>query len=345
MPKPGTNNLITDVGGILVGNAEDRDARTGTTVVLPTGPAVMAVDVRGGGPGTRDTEALDPSTLIDRFHGIVLSGGSVFGLDAASGAVSWLSQKGRGLAIGPVPLPVVPAAILFDLTNGGDKDWGANPPYRDLGIRACDNAAANFALGNAGAGFGATAGRIKGGLGSASLEAGDGVVVGALFAVNAYGSATIPGTPTLWAWALEQDGELGGQPPPDLSGHPRGLPLDGDWPDQGLPAGNTTIGVVATNVALDKAQARRIAIMAQDGIARAIRPAHTPFDGDTVFVVATGERPLAEPAPVEIARLGMIAADCAARAIARGVFLAERLGDIPSYRELHGAALGGPNSV
>lgn len=339
MIKPGPGNLITDVEGIAVGNAEDALLRSGVTVILPDEPAVMAVDVRGGAPGTRDTEALDPSCLIDRFHGLVLSGGSVFGLDAASGVTHWLSRQGRGLAIGPVPVPVVPGAILFDLANGGDKDWPDAPPYRDLGIKACETASRSFGLGNSGAGYGATAGPLKGGLGSASLTTGEGLAVGALFAVNSHGSTVIPETGTFWAWTLEQAGELGGQRAVDLSAMTDGLALDRDMPGTGGLAQNTTIGVIATNAALTKAQARRVAMMAQDGLARAIRPVHTPFDGDVVFVISTSRRALDGPAPAALARIGMMAADCAARAISRGVYEARTLGDMVCYRDRHGAAV------
>ncbi|MFQ5534984.1 MAG: P1 family peptidase [Sphingomonadales bacterium] len=341
MMKPVPRNLITDVDGLVVGNAEDEAVRTGVTVILPTEPAVMAVDVRGGAPGTRDTEALSPGSLVDRFHGLVLSGGSVFGLDAASAVTHWLSRRGRGLPLGPVAIPVVPSAILFDLANGGDKGWQDNPPYRELALKACRNSSRCIELGNSGAGFGATAGPIKGGLGSASLQDETGIVVGALFAVNSYGSTVIPGTDTFWAWTLEQGRELGGQKAPGLSGLAGGLPLDRDLPEQSQLAQNTTIGVIATNVALTKTMAQRVAVMAQDGLARAIRPVHTPFDGDTVFVISTAARQLDRPESVHIARLGMMAADCAARAIARGVFRARSLGDIASYRDLHGAALTG----
>lgn len=335
-PAPGPRNLITDVAGLRVGNAGDAGVRSGVTVLLPDEPCVMAVDQRGGAPGTRETDSLDPANFLATFHGLVLSGGSVFGLAAADGVTAALSAAGVGIAIGgaPMAVPVVPSAILFDLGNGGDKAWGAEPPYRRLGIEAVAAAGPDFALGNAGAGFGAICGRIKGGLGSASVVV-DGIEVGALVAVNAVGSALMPGSPVFWAHALEWQGEFGGRKP-----GPGDFPAE---PDYDLPAdgkvvigGHTTIAVVATNVALDKAQARRFAIMAQDGLTRALRPAHTPFDGDTVFAVSTGRRPLGGPAPLEIARLGHLAADCLARAVARGVHAAEGLGAIRSYRDLWG---------
>ena len=333
--RPGPRNAITDVDGIAIGNAEDSALRSGVTVVLPAEPAVAAVDTRGGAPGTHETDLLNPANLVDRVDAVALSGGSAFGLDAASGVMGWLAERGRGFAVGSARVPIVPAAIIFDLLNGGRKDWGREPPYRALARRACDAAGADFALGNAGAGFGAKAGILKGGLGSASFVTGDGMQVGVVIIANPFGAVTIPGTGSLWAWALERDTEFGGQPAP------RGPIADGDL-DYTVPApvgGQTTIGVVATNVALTKAQATRIAIMAQDGLAMAIRPVHTPLDGDTIFVLSTGRRPLAEPVPLTLARIGMLAADCAARAIGRAVFHAESLGDFPSYRSIHGAAL------
>ena len=329
MITPGPANLITDVDGLLVGNADDHTVRSGVTVLMPEQPAPMAVDVRGGGPGTRDTDALNPTTLVDQFHAVVLSGGSVFGLAAADGVTGWLSDHGRGLPLGPKPIPVVPSAILFDLGNGGNKDWGDTNPYPALGRRACAALSHDFALGNAGAGLGARAGSLKGGLGSASAIDGAGLQVGALVAANPAGEVIIPGTTTFWAWALEQDGEVGGQVPP--AAIPQPLPVG--LPDALALATNTTIGVVATNVALTKAQLQRVAMMAQDGLARAIRPAHTPFDGDTVFAVSTGKLVL-DVIPQLIARIGAIAGDCMARAIMRGVYEAESLGGYPAYPKM-----------
>jgi len=332
--RPGARNLITDVDGLRVGNAEDRQAWTGVTVVLPETPAAGAVDVRGGAPGTRETDLLDPSCRVDEVHAVVLSGGSAFGLEAASGVTNALAMRGIGLAIREARVPIVPAAILFDLLNGGAKDWGETPPYAALGRRALDAAAADFALGNAGAGYGAKAGRLKGGLGSASAVLEDGTQLGALVAANPRGSVVMPGGDCFWAWALEQAGELGRQTPP------RGpVAADADLDllllPQSLPAANTTIGVVATDATLSKEELKRLAIMAQDGYARAIRPVHTPFDGDIVFALSTRRRALPEPRAYGIARLGSIAADCVARAVARGVYEAETLGAWPSYRSLY----------
>ena len=336
MAKPGPRNLITDVDGILVGNAEDANARTGVTVIVPDAAAIAAADIRGGAPGTRETETLGGDSLVKRVNAMVLSGGSTFGLDAASGVASWLKSQGRGFFVGDVPVPIVPAAILFDLLNGGVKEWGEDPPYRDLGRAASAAASDTFDLGNAGAGLGATAGTLKGGLGSASLILDRGYQVGALVAVNSVGSVVIPRTNTFWAWAAERDGEFGGNGPPtsapDLSVTGAKSPP--------MAAGNTTIGVVATNAALDGGQAKRMAIMAQDGIARAVRPAHTPFDGDSVFALATGRAPLPKSSegeiaiPAAVAGIGAAAADCMERAIARAVYAAQALGDIPAYRDL-----------
>ena len=336
MIRPGPRNLITDVDGVLVGNAEDEAARTGVTVVLPEAPAAAAVDVRGGAPGTRETDLLEPICLIQRVDAICLAGGSAFGLAAADGVMAWLKARGRGFKIGPARVPIVPAAILFDLLNGGNKEWGEVPPYRALGLSACEAAGRELGLGNVGAGLGARAGELKGGLGSVSAVTEDGVQVGAVMAANPFGSVTVPGSATLWAWALEQDNELGGQAPPEA-----GTAIELEYRPQAMPGANTTIGVVATNVALDKVQARRVAIMAQDGVARAVRPAHTPFDGDTLFVISTAGLELGQPEPEAIARLGMMAADCAARAIARGVYAAESLGEMPGYRARYGDRLIG----
>ncbi|MBX2986991.1 MAG: P1 family peptidase [Bdellovibrionaceae bacterium] len=342
--RPGPRNRITDIESIRVGQAEDHEVWTGVSAILFDSPVVAAVDVRGGAPGTRDTDALNPSCLVDRVDAIVLSGGSVFGLGASSAITDALAAKGIGFPIGPARAPIVPSAVLFDLLNGGDKNWGDKSPYADLGRRALEQATRDFALGNAGAGFGAKAGPVKGGLGSASSISGDGLQVGALVAVNCVGSPVMPGQSCLWAWPFEQANELGGQPVP--SG-----PINFDSPEEawtGSPldsltnrAGeNTTIGVVATNARLTKSEALRVAMMAQDGYARSIRPIHTPFDGDTVFAAATGVwgRDIENRADL-VNRIGLVAADCLARAVARGVYEASTLGDLPAYREVHGKNL------
>lgn len=339
MLRPGPRNLITDVDGILVGNAEDQHLRSGVSVVLCETPSVASADVRGGAPGTREIDLLDPSCRVDRIDAICLSGGSAFGLSAADGVMRWLRQRGRGVAIADIVVPIVPTAILFDLLNGGDKAWDW-PPYRELGHAAADKAGQDFALGNAGAGLGAKAGNLKGGLGSASaVDAASGVQVGALVAVNARGYTTMGDMPQFWAWALEQNGEFGGLPPPvrglalpvshsraDLTHDPADLARSD-------PRANTTIAVVATNARLDKASAKRLAVMAQDGLARSIRPVHTPQDGDTVFVVATGAHDLFVD-HLTLGELGTLAADCLARAVARGVYHAATLGAARGWRDV-----------
>ncbi len=342
---PGPRNSITDVPGIAVGNAEDALVRTGVTVVLPDEPAVASIDVRGGGTGTRDTELLDPAATIERVDAIVLSGGSAFGLDTAGGVMSWLAARGRGFAVHNAVVPIVPSAILFDLSNGGDKsaftqESGAALPYRALGRAAVSGAGETFSLGNAGAGLGASAGSLKGGLGSASfmLEGGvsAGACVGALAAVNAAGSAVMPGSDRFWAWPFEQGDEYGGRGAP--AALPDTLAYDFNNPRMAQSeietGANTTLAVIATDLSLTKAQARRVAIMAQDGLARALRPVHTPLDGDIVFVLSTGRRDLSAPV-ADIAQLGAAAADCLARAVARGVYEARSLGDMPGYQDVY----------
>ena len=329
--RPGARNLITDVAGLSVGQAEDARVRTGVTVILADPAAVCAVDVRGGAPGTRETDALAAENLVEAVDAIVLSGGSVYGLAAADGVAAWLGARGRGYGLvttpGVPPSPIAPAAILYDLANGGDKAWGLEPPYRNLGITAAETAGAAFDLGTAGGGYGAMAGTLKGGTGSASVVTGDGMTVAALVCVNSFGSVTAPGGRAFWAAPYEIGAEFGGQGSGVGSGGLRAAP--DDWgrakgaPDPaGAPRQNTTIACVATDVALTPAQAKRVAIMAQDGLARAVRPAHAPFDGDVVFALSTGRVPLAEPANRTITRIGALAADCLARAIARGVHAA-----------------------
>lgn len=336
--RKGPRNLITDVDGILVGNAEDVDLRSGTTVIFPEARAVAGVDVRGGAPGTRETDALDATCLVDAVDAIVLSGGTVYGLDAASGVTAMLGaqMRGYGMGNGAFVAPIVPAAILFDLTNGGNKAWGDAPPYNALGRTACADASKVFSLGNVGAGLGARAGQLQGGLGSASAFTDDGLQVGAVIAVNPYGSTIIPGSTCFWAAPYELDDEFGGHGlPADMSAIATLDPFIGTKGEAAaLSGGNTTIGCVATNADLTPAEARRVSIMAQDGLARAIRPIHTPFDGDVIFTLATGTKALDnETRHRTILRLGAIAADCVARAIARGVYEAKTLGDTVGYQD------------
>ncbi|UXR63952.1 P1 family peptidase [Bdellovibrio bacteriovorus] len=341
--RPGPRNLITDVENIRVGQAEDTQVWSGVSVLLFDASAVAAVDVRGGAPGTRDTDALNPSCLVDRIDAIVLSGGSVFGLGASSAVTDVLASRGIGFPIGPARAPIVPSAVLFDLLNGGNKSWNDKSPYAELGRKALDAASLDFKLGCAGAGYGAKAGPLKGGLGSASSISGDGLQVGAIVAVNCVGSPIMPGQSSFWAWPFEQANEMGGQPVPtssiDFNSAAEawtGSPLDS------LAGENTTIGVVATNARLTKSEAQRVAIMAQDGYARSIRPVHTPFDGDTVFAASTGMwgQDIKERADL-VNRIGLVAADCLARAVARGVYEATALGNFPSYRDVHGKNLRG----
>src|SRR6266704_3354350 len=332
MAEPGPRNLITDVPGLLVGQAEDEAGCTGTTVVLCEAPAVAAVDVRGGAPGSRETELLDPAALVQRVDAIVLSGGSAFGLDAAGGVMEGLAAAGRGFAVRDVRVPIVPAAILFDLAFPGRRRWSGEPPYRRLGREALARAGDEFSLGNAGAGLGAKTGRLKGGIGSASLRLGDGATVGALVAVNSWGSVVRPDCGRLWAAEQALAGEI--EPQPGLPATPLD-PEDVSACAAAAAGANTTIAVVATNAPLDRSGCRRLAIMAQDGLAQAIRPAHTPFDGDTVFALSTGAGAPVDPAM--LARLGHAAAWCLARAIMRAVVAAEPLGGVPSWRQLWGS--------
>ena len=325
MIRPGPRNSLTDVAGLTVGNAEDEAARTGVTVVLAEPQARAAVDVRGGAPGTINTEALLPGGLIHSADAVMLSGGSAFGLESATGLMSWLQAHGRGFTKWGPTIPIVTGAILFDLANGGDKAWGDTPPYRRLAMRAAEAAGSDFALGNAGAGLGAMAGAYKGGLGTASaFDEATGITVAALVASNPVGSPTMPESPTFWSWHLEQDGEFGHQRPPTrATGHA--------FETKRRIGQSTTIGVVATDAILDQGQLQRLAVMGQDGYAFAIRPIHTPFDGDTLFALATERVPM-PTRPDVLLRLGTIAADTVARAVARGVYEARDVGEMLSYR-------------
>ncbi|MEP4380095.1 MAG: P1 family peptidase [Alphaproteobacteria bacterium] len=339
MSKVGVRNAITDVAGLKVGFAEDADIRTGVTVVLPDTRAVAAVDVQGGGTGTRELELLRADATIETVDAIVLGGGSAFGLSAADGVMGWLAERGRGFPVGGLHVPIVPGAILFDLLNGGDKTAFRDKPdtalpYRALARAAAETAGMEVSLGNAGAGFGATTtghdGRkLKGGQGTASVVLDGDVTVGALAAVNALGSVVTNGAGQFLAGALERDDEFGGwggAPSLEVPDHP----LDKYGLRDGL--SNTTLAIVATDAALTKAQTARVARMAQAGLARAIRPVFTPMDGDIVFALATGKAPIANPV-LDVARIGMAAADCLSRAVARGVFAATGLGEWPAYRD------------
>jgi L-aminopeptidase/D-esterase-like protein len=323
-------NLITDVPGLKIGHAEDLRLGSGATAIVFDTPAVASIDVRGGGPGTRETALLDPALSVGGIDAITLSGGSAFGLDAASGVQAWLREKGRGFAVGTARVPIVPAAILFDLLSGGDKEWGRFPPYRELGYAAAAGASVDFALGSVGAGTGATTVNCKGGIGSASAQTPEGHIVGALAAVNAVGSVNVGRGPWFWAAPFERDGEFGGR------GWPASFPDEALEPvAKGGPRESTTLVVVATDALLTKVQAKRLAVMAQSGFSRAIYPVHTPLDGDVVFAASTGGKPLADPL-LGMAVLGTIAANVVARAIARGVFTAKALplpGAMPSWQD------------
>jgi D-aminopeptidase len=319
-------NLITDVPGVLVGNAHDARAATGATVAMFDHSTTVGAITLGGAPADRNVTMLEPEMTRGLVDAVVLSGGSVFGLDAAGGATSVLSQQGKGAQFGGIVVPVAVQAILFDLMNGGEKDWLKHPamhrpPYWDLGRDAALAAAPDFALGTVGAGYGATTANLKGGLGSASMRTRNGFTVGALAAVNAIGMATIGDSPHFWSGAYEQGAEFGGK------GWPATVPqaaLDIRFKGQPVEATATTIALVATDAKLTKAECKRLAIMANDGLGRALRPVHAPSDGDTVFAAATARVTTAMD-PMLLTELGAAAADCLARAVARGVYEAKAL--------------------
>ncbi len=301
-------NLITDIAGLRVGHAHDAALKSGVTVLTADTPFTCGVHVMGGAPGTRETDLLAPDKTVQTVDALVLSGGSAFGLDAASGVTDALRRDGRGFAVGDVTVPIVPAAILFDLLNGGDKNWASNP-YNALGRIAFENAATDFAIGTVGAGLGATTATLKGGLGSASCTLPNGVVVGALVAVNALGSATVGDGPHFWAAPFEENGEFGNLGPSPT--YPTGRPQTKGH------AQNTTIGIVATNATLTQAQCTRLATAAHDGYARALIPSHTPLDGDLIFASSHGDIECDD-----LIYLSHAAATCMARAIARGIYAA-----------------------
>ncbi|NOD33193.1 MULTISPECIES: P1 family peptidase [unclassified Ruegeria] len=333
---PGPKNLITDIPGLMVGNAQDDTLKSGATVLTAQAPFVASVHVMGGAPGTRETDLLASDKAVTHVDAIVLSGGSAFGLDACSGVSDGLRKMGRGFPVGDVNVPIVPGAILFDLLNGGDKNWEDNP-YRALGRTAFEVASDRFDLGSVGAGTGALAAMQKGGLGSASLILDSGITVGALVAANPLGSVTTPGDQHFWAAPFEIGNEFGGLGPDTNAalGTPQAS-LKAQAMKSADPAKtNTTIAIVATDAALTKPQCQRMAFAAHDGIARAIVPAHTPGDGDLVFAASTGVRPLSTEA--ELGRIGHAGSVCLARAIARAVYLATpAAGDLlPCWSEVH----------
>jgi D-aminopeptidase len=327
------NNLITDLPGVLVGAAQDVKIATGVSVAVFEEPAIASIAIHGGAPALRDGALLEPEMTVERIDALALSGGSAFGLDAAGGVMAFLAESGRGLAVGAARVPIVPGASLFDLLNGGDKAWGRQPPYWRLGFEAAACAAREFGLGSAGAGYGATTCDLNGGLGSTSAISSRGFLVGALVAVNAVGRATRGSGPHFWAAPYERDGEFGGLGISDPA------PADAlDLRLKGEAPANTTIAIVATDARLTKAQMKRVAIMAQDGIALALRPAHAPMDGDVVFA-ATTSRATLEPDLRDLTEIGMLAAECLARAIARGIYEATPTPNTnapPCWRERYG---------
>ena len=325
------HNLITDLAGIRVGNADDAHIASGaTSIVFDVGTVASGV-TRGGAPGSRDTMLLEPEMTAPGIDCVLLTGGSLFGLDAAGGAVSFLRAQGRGMRIGAINIPIAVQAIIFDLNNGGDKDWGRMPPYWELGWQATQAASGGaFALGTAGGGYGATTATLKGGLGSASSQTRSGFLVGAIAVVNAVGTAVVGDGPHFWAAPCEVDDEFGGLGLP--SHMPKGA-LDLTLKRAAPPS--TTIALIATDARLSKPEVKRIAIMADDGLARAIRPAHAPMDGDSVIAVATQQKPIGD-VRTGLTEIGLAAADCLARAIARGVYEATALpfpGALPAWRD------------
>ena len=329
-------NLLTDISGVRVGHADDAALASGVTAVVFDKPVVAAIDVRGGGPGTREGALLDLANTVERIDAIALAGGSAFGLEAGGGVQAWLAEQGRGFAVRGAVIPIVPGAICFDLLNGGDKQWVRFSPYRDLGYRAAAAADADFALGSVGAGLGATTANFKGGIGSASAVTPDGVKIAALAVVNAVGTVTIGDGPWFWAAPFEIDGEYGGRGlPPSFTADMLAMRIKGGAAATSVE--NTTLAAIVTDAELTKPQAKRLAMIAQTGFARAIYPVHAPLDGDVLFAAATGEKPI-DPL-IGLTELGMVAANVTARAIARGVHAAAALpfpGALPAWKDRFG---------
>ena len=327
----GKHNGLTDVAGLLVGSYTDTEAACGVTVTICPEGAAGGVDVRGSAPGTRETDLLAPVNLVDKVQAVVLSGGSVFGLAASDGVVRWLAEKRWGFPLeNGYVAPIVPAAVLYDLGRG----QSFIPPIEaNWGFLACEAARKEEIIaGSVGAGTGALAGGIKGGLGTASMILDSGITVAAMVAVNSYGSVINPATGRPWEAGLEINGEFGNQAKRSVKIPPA--------PETGA-ARNTTIGIVATDAILTKAQAQKIAQMAHDGIARTIRPAHTMFDGDTIFCLATGKKKLEDsadlfyaPQATGINELGDAAANCMSRAIISAVLFATSLAGMKAFRDL-----------
>jgi D-aminopeptidase len=327
-------NLLTDIAGVRVGHAEDATVASGVTAIIFDEPAIASADVRGGGPGIRDGALLELANTVEHVDAIALSGGSAFGLEAGGGVQAWLAEHGRGFPVGDALIPIVPGAVLFDMLNGGNKKWGRFPPYRDLGYAAAAAAASTtFALGSVGAGLGATTANFKGGIGSASAVTLDGVRVAAIASVNAIGSVSVGNGPWFWAAPFETDNEFGGRGlPATFSSDMLAMRLKGAPATTAIE--NTTLAVVVTDAILTKPQAKRLAMIAHTGFARAIYPVHAPLDGDVVFAAATCVKPI-DPL-IGLTELGAIAANVVARAIARGVYEAKALpfaGALPAWKD------------
>ncbi len=326
-------NLLTDIEGVAIGHATDLILGSGVTAILFDKPVIASGSILGGAPGGRDTSLLSPSMTVETVDAFVLSGGSAFGLDAAGGVQSGLREAGRGFQVGNARVPIVPQAILMDLLNGGDKDWGLHSPYHAMGYSAFKCAETGvFPLGTVGAGTGATSATLKGGIGSASAVTTAGHVVGVLVATNALGSVTIGNGPHFWAAPFEIEGEFGGLGLPEV--------FDTKMQLKGVDVTATTIGAVVTDALLTKAQTHRLSIAAHDGLARAILPAHLPLDGDTMFSAATGARPISEP--VELMEILHLATLVTARAVARGVYEASSLpiaDSLPAWRDRFGQSI------
>lgn len=322
------HNLLTDVPGLVVGHATDLALGSGVTAILFDAPATASVSTLGGAPGSRDTTMLEPEMSIGHVDGICLSGGSCFGLDAAGGVQAWLRCQHRGTIFAGTHVPIVPQAICFDLLNGGDKGWGRFSPYRDMGFAAAEAAGSGpFALGTVGGGTGATTPLVKGGLGSASMEVPGIGRVAALTIANPVGNPLVGEGPHFWAAPFERNGEFGGLGLPPfpwgeevLRPRLKGLRAE---EEEGEPATATTIGLVVTDAPLTKAQAKRLAIAGQDGLARALHGTHLPFDGDTIFAASTGQGSAIDPQALTL--LCLAATQVVARSIARGIYEATAL--------------------
>ena len=319
MTRPG--NIELPIAGLRIGHSHDENLNSGVTVIVPDAPAVASAHVVGGSPGTRETDLLNPQQMVERIDAIVLAGGSAYGLDAATGAQAWLREHDRGFPVVSLRIPIVPAAILFDLNNGGDKHWGRYPPYRELGYTATSSLDTSTATGRVGCGYGATTAAGPGGLGVACQTLPCGASVISVMAVNAAGSPMIGDTRHFWAAAFERNGEFGGR------GYPQDWPKDADVvrtkAGHSTAGMNTTIGVVITDGCISKVEAKQIAVMAHDGFARALYPVHSPGDGDLLFVLSTGAFDL-ERSELSLLTLGTVAANTVTRAIAQGVYAASR---------------------